>query len=77
MSHPLLLQRIIDAIPSMHNVRSSKTPAAPGTILIKDVDGEPRKETWLYRSVIGMLNFLVTCTHPELLRGPPVRQIFR
>ena len=66
ISQPLLIDRIIASIPSMKDARSSKTPASPGITLPKDIRGEPRKETWHYRSVIGMLNFLVTCSHPEL-----------
>ena len=66
MSQPYLIDRIIAAIPSMKEARSAKTPAAAGDILIKDVDGDPRKEHWEYRSVIGMLNYLVNCTHPEM-----------
>ena len=66
VSQPFLIQRIIDAIPSMRDTRSAKSPAATGTVLTKDEDGEPRKETWHYRSVIGMLNYLVNSTHPEL-----------
>ena len=35
-------------------------------LLTKDKAGAPRKENWHYRSLIGMLNFLVNSTHPEL-----------
>ena len=66
ISQPFLIDRIISAVPSMNNARSAKSPAATGTILTKDEEGEPRKESWHYRSVIGMLNYLVNCTHPEL-----------
>ena len=44
MSQPYIIDRIIAAIPSMKEAKSAKTPAAAGDILIKDVDGDPRKE---------------------------------
>ena len=66
VSQPYLIERIIQSVPSMRNARSAKTPSATGTILTKDEQGETRKETWHYRSTIGMLNYLVNCTHPEI-----------
>lgn len=66
ISQLMLVDRIIESIPSMINASSSKTPALPGTTLTNDTDDEPRKETWNYRSIIGTLNFLVTRSHPEL-----------
>ena len=66
MSQPLLIDRIIESIPGMADARSSKTPACSSIVLTKDAEGESRKEKWNYRSVIGMLNYLVNCTHPEM-----------
>lgn len=65
-SQPFLIDCIIAAVPSMLSARSSKTPATIGTTLTKDENGEPRKESWHYRSTIGMLNYLVNCTPPEM-----------
>ena len=62
MSSPLLINRIIKAIPGMKKANPVKYPA----ILTKETNGEERKEHWNYRSVIGMLNFLTNSTHPEL-----------
>ena len=66
MSQPLLINRIIEAIPAMKKENPVKYPALPSVILTKDTNGEERKEHWNYRSVIGMLNFLTNSTHPEL-----------
>ena len=66
MSQPLLINRIIKAIPGMSKANPTKIPASPSVILTKDEAGPGRKENWHYRSVIGMLNFLVNSTHPEL-----------
>ena len=66
MSQPLLINRFIDAIPGMDKAHAVKYPALPSVILTKDEMGPKRRESWKYRSVIGMLNFLVNSTHPEL-----------
>ena len=66
MSQPLLIERIIKAIPGMSTAHPVSYPALPSVILTKDETGPERRETWNYRSVIGMLNFLVNSTHPEL-----------
>ena len=34
--------------------------------LTKGKGTQERKEKWKYRSIIGMLNYLVNSTHPEL-----------
>ena len=66
MSQPHLINRIIDFIPGMKDARRATTPAQSGEVLTKDENGELRREDWNYRSIIGMLNFLVNCTHPEM-----------
>ena len=66
VSQPMLIDRIIASVPRMREAKSAKTPAAAGQILTKDDDGEERQEHWNYRSVVGMLNYLVMCSHPEL-----------
>eukprot|EP00957_Ditylum_brightwellii_P207487 15353199-Ditylum_brightwellii.AAC.1 len=66
MHQPHLLNRLISTIPGIDRANEHLTPASSTSILTKDQEGEPRKETWNYRSMIGMLNFLVNSTHPEL-----------
>ena len=66
VSQPMLIDRIVDSIPGMNDARSAKSPAISGAVLTKDEYGESRLEHWNYRSVIGMLNYLVNCSHPEL-----------
>eukprot|EP00957_Ditylum_brightwellii_P174482 13285006-Ditylum_brightwellii.AAC.1 len=60
------MKRIIKAIHGMENATDYKVPAATSLILAKDINGMARKQNWNYRSVIGMLNFLVNSTHPKL-----------
>eukprot|EP00957_Ditylum_brightwellii_P017201 1296892-Ditylum_brightwellii.AAC.1 len=50
----------------MDRANEHLTPASSTSILAKDQEGKPKKENWNYRSIIGMLNFLVNLTHPEL-----------
>eukprot|EP00957_Ditylum_brightwellii_P108225 8257136-Ditylum_brightwellii.AAC.1 len=50
----------------MEKATEHKVPAATSSILTKDINGKARKENWNYKSVIGMLKFLVNSTHPEL-----------
>ena len=66
VSQPMLIDRIVDSIPGMNDARSAKSPSISGAVLTKDEYGESRLEHWNYRSVIGMLNYLVNCSHPEL-----------
>ena len=41
------------------------TPAA-GHILNKDIEGKPHKNSWNYRTAIGMLSYLQGNTHPDI-----------
>ena len=66
MSQPLLIGRIIDAIPGMNMENSVTTPFASGTLLDKDKNGAPQEENWNYQSLVGILNYLVNSKRPEL-----------
>ena len=44
-----------------------ETPTLANNILHKDPEGPARKQSWNYRSVIGMLNFLSASTRPDIL----------
>ena len=66
MSQPPLIDRIIKSVPSMKGAKCAKTLAATGNVLTKDTKGETIKEHWNYRYVLGILNFLVNRTHPEI-----------
>lgn len=62
MLQPHLIERIISSVHSMIDIKSATTPASVGIVLANDVDGEVYKEHWNYKSVIGMLKYLVRYT---------------
>ena len=66
MSQPFLIDRIIESVSGITDTRSACSPVVTGEVLTKDIGGELRKEHWNYRSVIGMLNYLVNYTHHEI-----------
>jgi len=66
MSQPNLINRIIEAIPGMNKANPKSIPMSPTLIMTKDLNGKTRQEDWSYRSLIGMMNYLVNTTRPEL-----------
>ena len=66
LTQPTLIERILRTvgITAETKVRKRRTPA--NKILQKDLGGLKRRQTWDYRSVIGMLNFLCRSTRPDL-----------
>eukprot|EP00957_Ditylum_brightwellii_P134817 10278912-Ditylum_brightwellii.AAC.1 len=54
------------AIHAMEITTEHKTLASASSVVAKDKDGKTRQKEWNYRSVIGMLNFLVNSTYTEL-----------
>ena len=68
LTQPYLIERIIeelgDAI-SEGNVKD--TPSVYKEILHKDTDGPDSKQSWNYRSIIGVLKYLAASTRPDIL----------
>ena len=65
MSHPNLINQIIEVIPGMDKANPKSIHMSPNIVLTaKDKSGKERQEKWNYRSLIGMLNYLVNTTHP-------------
>ena len=68
LTQPYLIQRIIDEMGDAITEANVKgTPSVYKEILHKDTDGPDRKQSWNYRSVIGMLNYLAASTRPDVL----------
>ena len=68
LSQPYLIERIIQALgfdPSTTKSPRGNTPVSY-PLLSKDPDGLPRKATWNYRSIIGMLGYLQGTTRPDI-----------
>jgi hypothetical protein len=65
LTQPALIEKIIQAT-GMDECNRSPTPAAPGTTLGKDPNGENMKEAWSYPSVVGMMLYLSTNTRPDI-----------
>lgn len=66
MKQEFLIQRIIDSIDFKETPTNLKDNPIVKPMLNKDIDGDPRKHDWNYRSVIGMLNYLEKTTRPDL-----------
>ena len=65
MTQSGLIQKILVATGGMHNCNSNRTPSTREA-LGSDPDGEDMEESWNYRSVVGMLLYLSTNTHPYI-----------
>jgi len=66
LRQPFLIQCILEALgiePLMTNKRSV---LVIGPLLSRDTDGPARKQSWSYRSVIGMLGYLQGSTRPNI-----------
>ena len=59
-----LIDRIIKSL-GLEDANPKYTPAEVG-LLGKDQDGPPRKESWNYRSAVGMLLYLQSNTRPDI-----------
>jgi len=76
ISQPFLIDRILALLQLEHNgfetdSHDKLTPTAP-QILNKDLMGKPRKKSWKYRTVVGMLSYLQGHTRPDI--SMPVHQ---
>ena len=68
LTQPYLIDRIIEELgEAISEANVKNTPSVYKEILHKDTDGPERKQSWNYRSVIGMLNYLSASTRPDIL----------
>ena len=66
MYQPSFINRIINDVPGMDKANAKSIPMSHNTIFTEDKNGKERSEKWNHRSLIGILNYLVNTTHPEL-----------
>ena len=64
LRQPYLIQRILETL-KITDANHKTTPSTK-PLLHKDADGSERKDTWNYRSVKGMLNYLAGSTRPDI-----------
>ena len=64
---PFLIQRILDliSVEGESEYNSRPTPAIT-PLLLKDLEGEPRKISWNYRTATGLLMYLQGTTRPDI-----------
>ena len=68
MTQPFLIARIVELLgDAVKDANVKATPAVFKEILHKDDDSPDRKQSWNYRSAIGMLNYLAATTRPDCL----------
>ena len=66
MTQPFLIDRVIDAIGFDPRMTDARPTPAVKPLLHKDLNGELRRTSWNYRSVIGMMNYLQQSTRPDI-----------
>ena len=63
-----MIDKIINLLgDSISGANTKSIPAVYKEILHKDENGPERKQSWKYRSAIGMLNYLAASTRPDCL----------
>ena len=68
MSQPFLIDRIIKAFNFDSTTTKGSRYNVPTaySLLNKNINGPPRKATWKYRGIIGMLGYLQGTTRPDI-----------
>ena len=70
LSQPFLIERILSLLNFDKNEfgksTNSKVTPVGSPLLNKDLSGKPRKETWGYRTAVGMLGYLQANSRPEI-----------
>ena len=64
LRQPYLIQRILEQL-KITDANHKTTPSVK-PLLHKDTDGSERKDSWNYRSVQGILNYLAGSTRPDI-----------
>jgi hypothetical protein len=66
MSQPFLIRRILEFRSLDENKRKGRDTPVWKTLLNRDLDGVPRKHSWLYHGAVGMLSYLANSVRPEI-----------
>eukprot|EP00957_Ditylum_brightwellii_P043545 3301368-Ditylum_brightwellii.AAC.1 len=65
LQQPYLIKKIVDHIGLMPDVKCRENPVCL-PLLHKDLDGLKHKQSWHFRSAIGMLSYLWDTSQPEM-----------
>ena len=66
MSQPFLIFHILDFLSLDVNKTKGRDTPVGKPLLNCDLDGVPRKHTWLYRKGVRMLSYLANSVRPEI-----------
>ncbi len=66
MTQPFLIERILQTAEIDTRMMNSRPTPVVGPLLSKDIDGLPRKHTWKYCTLTGMLGYLQGTSRPEI-----------
>ena len=66
MSQPFLARRILEFLSLSENTTKSRNTPVGKPLLNKDLNGVPRKHTFLYRGAVGMLSYYCNSVRPEI-----------
>ena len=66
LSQPFLIERITTLLGIENGRTNEKLTPVGKPLLIKDLDGAPRKYDWSYRGAIGMLTYLTGSVRPDI-----------
>ena len=66
MTQPFLICRILEFLSLDKNKTKGRDTPVGKPLLNCDLDGVPRKHTWLYPGGVGMLSYLANSVRPEI-----------
>ena len=70
-----MIERIVSFVGLGNAKTKSRETPVGKPLLNKDLEGVPRNETWSYRAAVGMLNYLLQTSRPDI--GMAVHQCAR
>jgi hypothetical protein len=66
LSQPNIINSILKELSFDESIKAAKTPAHSTTVLGPGIGKEKHKADWMYRRIIGKLNFLAVSCRPEI-----------
>ena len=69
LTQPKMIERALEIVgfnKEQDRIKRHDTPASSTKVLDKDPDGEPRRQSWNYRSAVGCLSYLQAMIRPDI-----------